>query len=78
MEQNVLRSDFIVLFFHKSFELDKQPASFVVNISGDTRYRFFLNGQPVCFGPAKGSKYHWYFETVDIASIDIPMIPTLY
>jgi len=66
---NMSLSDFSVLFFRKSFELDKQPASFVVNVSGDTRYRFFVNGQPVCFGPAKGDRYHWYFETVDIASM---------
>jgi hypothetical protein len=61
--------DFNVLFFRKSFKLDSKPSSFIVNVSGDTRYRFFVNGQSVCFGPAKGDKYHWYFETVDIAAL---------
>ena len=62
-------NDFCVLFFRKSIKLEKQPVSFVVNVSGDTRYKLFVNGQPVCFGPAKGDKYHWYFETVDIAPL---------
>jgi alpha-L-rhamnosidase len=62
-------NDYSVLFFRKSFNLDNKPASFIVNVSGDTRYRFFVNGEPACFGPAKGDRYHWYFETVDIASM---------
>lgn len=62
-------NDFCVLFYRKSFNLENKPATFVVNVSGDTRYRLFVNGQPVCFGPAKGDRYHWYFETVDIASM---------
>ena len=62
-------NDFCVLFFRKTIELENKPATFVVNVSGDTRYRLFVNGQPVCFGPAKGDSYHWYFETVDIASM---------
>ncbi len=66
---NMSLSDFNVLFFRKTFNLESQPSSFIVNVSGDTRYRFFVNGQPVCFGPAKGDRYHWYFETIDIASL---------
>jgi hypothetical protein len=62
-------NDFCVLFFRKTINLENKPATFVVNVSGDTRYRLFVNGQPVCFGPAKGDRYHWYFETVDIASM---------
>jgi hypothetical protein len=62
-------TDYNVLFFRKSFKLEGKPSSFIVNVSGDTRYRFYINGQSVCFGPAKGDRYHWYFETVDIASL---------
>ena len=62
-------TDFSVLYFRKTIELEKQPKSFVVNVSGDTRYKLYVNGQQVCFGPAKGDRYHWYFETVDIASM---------
>jgi alpha-L-rhamnosidase len=36
-----------------------RPASFVVHLSADNRYRFFVNGTPVCFGPARGDLFHW-------------------
>lgn len=62
-------TDFSVLYFRKTIELEKQPKSFIVNVSGDTRYKLYVNGKQVCFGPAKGDRYHWYFETVDIAPI---------
>jgi len=52
--------------FRKTFELDKIPESFVVHISADPRYRLWVNGQWVTFGPAAGHFYHWNYETVDI------------
>lgn len=61
--------DYGVYHFRKTIELDKQPSSYVINISADNRYRLFVNGKPVCWGPARGDVAHWYFETVDIASL---------
>lgn len=61
--------DYGVYHFRKSFELEGKPESFVINISADNRYRLFVNGTPVCYGPARGDLNHWYFETVDIASL---------
>ncbi|KAA6341941.1 hypothetical protein EZS27_010275 [termite gut metagenome] len=59
--------DYGVYHFRKTFDLAQQSASFVINVSADNRYRLFVNGQPVCWGPARGDIPHWYFETVDIA-----------
>ncbi|GET22809.1 alpha-L-rhamnosidase C-terminal domain-containing protein [Prolixibacter denitrificans] len=56
-----------VYHFRKSFDLADVPGKFIVNISGDNRYRFFVNGTPVCEGPARGDIEHWRFESVDIA-----------
>ncbi len=56
-----------VYHFRKTFDLEQQPSSFTINISADNRYRLFVNGQPVCWGPARGDLAHWYFETIDIA-----------
>jgi hypothetical protein len=56
-----------VYHFRKSFELEKVPQNFVVHISADNRYRLFVNGTPVCFGPARGDLMHWHFESIDIA-----------
>lgn len=61
--------DYGVYHFRKVLSLDAQPSSFVINISADNRYRLFVNGEPVCWGPARGDISHWYFETVDIASL---------
>jgi hypothetical protein len=60
-------NDYGVFHFRKSFDLPGKPASFVVHLSADNRYRFFVNGTPVCLGPARGDLFHWRFETVDIA-----------
>lgn len=58
--------DYGVYHFRKSFDLPARPGSFIVNVSADNRYRLFVNGEPVCRGPARGDPAHWYYETVDI------------
>ena len=60
-------NDYGVFHFRKNFELIEKPVSFIINISADNRYRFFVNGIPICTGPARGDIGHWYFETIDIA-----------
>lgn len=57
----------MVLKFRKSFELPSKPASFVVHVSADNRYKLFVNGQLISLGPARGDLFHWNFETVDLA-----------
>lgn len=37
-----------------------------VHVSADSRYRLFINGQRVSFGPCKSYMERWHFETVDI------------
>lgn len=56
-----------VYHFRKTFDLTSQPESFVVHASADNRYRLFVNGEPVGFGPARGDLLHWRYETYDIA-----------
>ncbi|MEO6547997.1 MAG: alpha-L-rhamnosidase N-terminal domain-containing protein [Ferruginibacter sp.] len=53
--------------FRKSFELTVKPASFIVHVSADNRYKLFINGKQVAQGPARGELYFWNFETIDIA-----------
>jgi len=59
--------DYGVFHFRKNFQLESVPAEFIIHISADNRYRLFVNGQPVCFGPARGDLAHWFFESIDIA-----------
>ncbi len=56
-----------VYLFRKSVELPAKPASFVVHVSADNRYKLFVNGKLVSLGPARGDLSHWNFETMDLA-----------
>jgi hypothetical protein len=60
--------DYGVYQFRKTFTLATKPASFVVHVSADNRYKLFVNGQLVSLGPARGDVFHWNFETVDLAA----------
>jgi hypothetical protein len=60
--------DYGVFHFRKTFELKEKPAGFIINVSADNRYRLFVNGQAVCFGPERADLEHWHYETIDIAS----------
>jgi hypothetical protein len=59
--------DFAVCHFRKSFELANVPASFVVHVSADNRYRLFVNGVSVGTGPARSDLANWNFESYDLA-----------
>jgi len=56
-----------VYLFRKSIDLSAKPASFIIYVSADNRYKLFVNGKLVSVGPARGDIEHWNFETVDIA-----------
>lgn len=57
-----------VFYFRRNFKLETRPDSFIVHVSADNRYRLYVNGNLVCWGPAAGDLYHWNYETVDLAS----------
>jgi len=59
--------DYGVYLFRKIFELTAKPASFIVHVSADNRYKLFVNGKFVSLGPARGDIFHWNYETVDLA-----------
>lgn len=58
---------YAVHLFRKTVELDQAPASYVINVSADNRYKLYVNGEFVSMGPARGDVYNWNYETVDIA-----------
>jgi alpha-L-rhamnosidase len=59
--------DYGVFLFRRSFDLNSKPDSFLIYVSADNRYRLFVNGEYVCFGPSVGDISHYRYETVDIA-----------
>ena len=59
--------DYGVYYFRKDVELAAVPADYVVHVTGDNRYKLYVNGNLVSLGPAKGDATHWNYETVDLA-----------
>ena len=54
---------FEVFYFKRMFVLVDQPEEFIVHVSADSRYKLYVNGQKVGFGPATGDLAHWNYET---------------
>jgi hypothetical protein len=55
--------------FRRTFHLDEKPYKFIINVSADSRYRLFVNGQRVGRGPLKGELDCYYYETYDIGKL---------
>jgi alpha-L-rhamnosidase len=56
-----------VYHFRRSFRLSAVPATFVVHVSADARYKLFVNGKLVGLGPARSDLAHWNFDSYDLA-----------
>jgi hypothetical protein len=59
--------DYGVYYFRKDLELAAVPDSYTVHVSGDNRYKLYVNDKLVSLGPAKGDAAHWNYETVDLS-----------
>jgi len=53
--------------FQRTVSLAAKPAKCIIHVSGDNRYKLYINGTWVSAGPARGDLYFWNFETLDIA-----------
>ncbi|HLO59148.1 MAG TPA: alpha-L-rhamnosidase C-terminal domain-containing protein [Bacteroidales bacterium] len=56
-----------VYLFRKLIDVSGVPASYVIHVSADNRYKLYVNEKLVSVGPARGDYYYWNYETVDIA-----------
>jgi hypothetical protein len=61
-------SEYGVYYFRKSINLNTKPASYLIHVSADNRYKLYVNGTLVSLGPARGDTYYWNYETVDLSS----------
>ncbi len=61
------QKDYGVYYFRKDINLGAKPDKFVVYVTGDTRYKLYINGTLASLGPARNDSKHWNYETVDIA-----------
>lgn len=60
-------TDYGVYYFRKKIDLPAKPATFIIHVSADNRYKLYVNGSLVSLGPARGDIYYWNYETVDLA-----------
>jgi hypothetical protein len=56
-----------LIHFRRTINLTAVPAQFIIHVSGDNRYRLYVNGTEVSYGPQLGDIRHWRYETIDIA-----------
>jgi len=59
--------DYGVYHFRRAFDLPAAPASFLIHVTADNRYKLYVNGELASLGPARGDLHHWRYESVDIA-----------
>jgi hypothetical protein len=62
-------NEYGVYYFRKAFSLTNKPDSFLIHVSADNRYRLYVNGKNVGWGPAVGDLQAWNYETLDIAEV---------
>ncbi len=60
-------NEFGVYLFRKRLDLPARPTTFVVHVTADARYRLFVNGRSVTFGPQRSDHWVWRYDTVDLA-----------
>jgi hypothetical protein len=65
LSPNVKENRFI--YYRLAVHLD-EPASLEISISGNSRYRLWINGEPIVSGPCKGDRWRHYYETLDVSS----------
>lgn len=56
-----------LIHFRNSFELKEIPEQFIVHVSGDNRYRLYVNGKEICYGPQLADIRHWRYESIDLS-----------
>jgi len=61
------RNEYGVYLFRKQFDLAQKPGRFLVHVTGDARYRLFVNGRSVSFGPQRSDTSLWRYDSVDLA-----------
>jgi len=62
----VAERDEVVLHFRKVLEMKDLPKEFVVDLSADNQFVFYVNETEVVRGPSRGDLAHWRYDTRDI------------
>ncbi|MDO4337376.1 MAG: alpha-L-rhamnosidase N-terminal domain-containing protein [Eubacteriales bacterium] len=68
-KRNILQGDMNGRFAYYRCGIELSDAGMLeAVITANSRYRLWINGNPVLSGPCKGDRYRHYYETVDLSS----------
>ncbi len=57
-----------LVYFRKVLPLEEQPENFSIEITADSRYKFYVNGSLVNAGPQKGDRQIWYRDRLELGT----------
>ena len=60
------QDDLGVFGFRVKLDLSEVPKTLPIHVSADQRYKLYVNGEMVIFGPQRGDEKHWFYEAVDL------------
>ncbi|MEO6005369.1 MAG: family 78 glycoside hydrolase catalytic domain [Opitutus sp.] len=60
------KNEYGVYLFRKEFVLAAAPTRFVIHVSADARYRLWVNGRSVSFGPQRSDQWVCHYDTIDL------------
>ncbi len=63
---DVPQRDEVVLHFRKVIEVSQLPQHFLVDVSADNQFIFYVNQQRMGNGPSRSDLAHWRYETYDL------------
>lgn len=55
-----------IVYFRKVITIQTPETERRIKISADTRYKLYINGVFVQFGPARGDRHIWYYDEVEL------------
>lgn len=68
-EKKIYQGDMNGRFAYYRLEVDlEQGAQLTADISANSRYRLWINAEPVLSGPCRSDKFRQYYETVELGS----------
>ena len=61
-----LKQEPVYVLFRKEYVIEQVESEMVIRISADTRYKLYINGRFVEYGPARGDDKIWYVDEINI------------
>lgn len=66
-DKKIYQGDMNGRFAYYRLEVDlEQPGRLRADISANSRYRLWINGEPILSGPCRSDKFRQYYETVEL------------